>query len=138
MTNKIETAPKPFPKLTPKLFRQIGVALGGRHWQADIAREGLVSKSHVTRFLKPGDDGRIPTQEFAVNLDRIIVDKIEDVANFVGSEGSPLANADYAKAKAKIMEGVAILRRYTPAVPRQPIEETSKRKHKQGRKPKKH
>lgn len=131
-------APVSFPSLTPTLLRRIGEALGGRHWQADIARQADVSKGQITRFLisKGGKGRRVPTEDFALQLDRIILDKIEDVANFIGSPSSPLASGTHEKAKRKILEGVAMLREFTPRVRRPSIKATSIRTEKPGPEPK--
>jgi hypothetical protein len=128
-----------FPALTPDRLKEIGEALNGRHWQSDMAREAGVTKGQITRLLMPvGHKGRrTPTTSFAATIDRVIVDKIEDVARLIGHPGSPIRNEDYREAKRKIMEGVKLLRKYTPKVERVGVEDTSTRVNKPGRKPKK-
>lgn len=121
--------------LSWELLAEIGQAWGGRHWQSDMARETGLSKSLLTRYKM---NQRFPDETFRNNLDRALVDKIEDVAKFLGHPGSPkVDNSAILSARQKIEEGIAELRKEFPAIKRVTIEETSIRKHPPGRKRKK-
>ena len=128
----VEPNTDPLPQLTPELLRNIGEALGGRHWQSDIARETDRSKSQITRYL---NEERTPDVDFGERLDRVMADKIEDVSRFLGHSGSPNKGHHHFKEALALLKGaVKHLRKISPKVERTTIEETSTRTKPPGKK----
>lgn len=130
-----EIKSQPLPQLVEEvenpLLEKIGQALGGRHWQSDMARESGKSKSQITRFL---NKERTPTVAFGLALNRILVDKIEDVTGFIQYKGAPNVDASNVAAGIKALrKGIALLRKTSPRVKRLTIAETSTRKHPPGK-----
>ncbi|USN15416.1 hypothetical protein KIKIMORA_02700 [Brevundimonas phage vB_BpoS-Kikimora] len=76
--------------LTPEDFRTIGEALNGTHWQADIAKLLLCSKSQVTRYL---NKSRGLTPLVARQMREILLDRIAELAALLEMEGMPNAEA---------------------------------------------
>ena len=113
-------------EVDPEFLKELGQALNGRHWQADMARETFLSKSQITRYMSCE---RTPDEAFKENLHRILVDKLEDVTAFLGHPALPRAKDNSVKAAKKaIKAAIAILRKTAPAVERHKIEPETPRK----------
>lgn len=78
--------------LTPEVFEEIGKALNGRHWQADVASLIGCSKSQVTRYLKKSEDPRNHrdlSPVVATHLQYVILHRIKLLAEMLGRPGMP-------------------------------------------------
>lgn len=105
-------------RLLPEALRKIGFALGGTHWQADVARLIDYSKSMITRALLPEGDknARRPDDLFVDSLRVVMIDKIESVAVLLDTPGLSFADApDTRKAQKMIADGLKLLRAQRPA-----------------------
>jgi len=94
--------------LSPDSIKKIGRAIGGTHWQADVARDIDYSKSMITRVL---NGTRTADSLFADGLRDVMLTKIENVTALLGANGLSGANSPTTKkAQAMIREAVALLR----------------------------
>jgi len=94
--------------MNPDDLRKIGRALGGTHWQADVARDISMSKSQITRYL---DTSRTPDMLFTSSLRGVMIDKISTIASHLTTAGLPQNKSARTKeALALIKEAVKLLR----------------------------
>jgi len=97
----------------PQVTKRIGRAIGGTHWQADLARAIRYSKSLLTRALNAS---RSPDEEFFIRFRGAMIARIEAVnANFTAAG---LPHADDAKTERGmklIAQGCELLRSQQPA-----------------------
>jgi hypothetical protein len=81
--------------LSPEVFEEIGHALNGRHWQADVAALIGCSKSQVTRYLKKSEDPknhRDLSPVVAAHLQYVIAERIRLLAEMMTRPGMPYAD----------------------------------------------
>lgn len=63
--------------IAPDTLREIGLAMGGSYWQADVAVATGTSKSQITRFL---NGGRVSDYSFSQKLKGRMIQRIESIA----------------------------------------------------------
>jgi transcriptional regulator with XRE-family HTH domain len=89
-------------------IRSIGQAIGGEHWQAEVARAIGYSKSMVTKVLS-GE--RAADAVFLRNLRREGINKVEKLNEALGSDALPLNKSPKTKqARAMIKEAIKLMR----------------------------
>ena len=88
--------------------RKIGRVLGGTHWQADLARQIDYSKSMISRVL---DGTREPDNLFSQSVRDVMVDRLEQLADALTTEGLPDNTSQKTKKAQKLIaEAVKVLR----------------------------
>lgn len=88
-------------------IQKIGKAIGGIHWQADLARQIGCSKSFLTRAV---DGTRAPDEDFLLRFRAAMADRITEIAPLFETEGLPLADdPETKKVTKKLQEVVEIL-----------------------------
>lgn len=92
----------------PETVQKIGRALGGTHWQADVARDIDYSKSMVSRVVS---GTRVPDEHFANGFREAMLDKISTVNSLLTSSGLPyFDDPETRRAQKMIAEAIKILR----------------------------
>lgn len=102
--------------MKPATLGVIGTAIGGTHWQADVARETEISKSMITRFRKPvkSADHRFMDVGWRLSLLRMMLHKIEGLVDLLTIEGMPGENDPVTiSAQEKIKAELAKIRKGT-------------------------
>ena len=77
--------------IDPEDFQKIGEALGGTHWQADLARAVRCSKSFVTRAI---DGSRKPDAALLERLRIEMLYRLKDIADLLETRGLPFAQKE--------------------------------------------